>query len=124
VRRSGGSSPPESLTLTATEATWLPPVGGSQLRDSAGISPDFARSGCPDDVRSTHTIAACADGGTGVDVAGGGCRYRHDMKRVLITLAALGVAAVLATIGLSTRRVTPPPAGDGSWEVSGQDPTT
>jgi hypothetical protein len=46
------------------------------------------------------------------------------MKRVLITLAALGVAAVLATIGLSTRRVTPPPAGDGSWEVSGQDPTT
>jgi len=28
------------------------------LRDSAGITPDFARSRCPDVVRSTPTIAS------------------------------------------------------------------
>ena len=33
----------EGSSLTDPAATWLPPEGGSQLRDSAGISPDFAR---------------------------------------------------------------------------------
>ena len=48
--------------LTETEATWLPPDGGSQLRDSAGITPDFALRRYPERVRGaapSYLITAC-----------------------------------------------------------------
>lgn len=38
---------PRLSFVTTIEATWLTPSGVSQLRDSAGISPDFALSSCP-----------------------------------------------------------------------------
>jgi hypothetical protein len=98
------------------------------LRDSAGISPDFARSRCPDVVRSTRTIASNASGGTLGSIRRSTAATDHPravaifgrVKRTIIALIAIGAAGVLATYRISNRRVIPPEPASGSWEPSEQ----
>ncbi len=104
----------EGSPLTETEATWLPPRGGSQLRDSAGISPDFARCRYPGQIPGlARSLAVCHQPAAG---------YLVTMKRILALLVAVALAA-LAIVKL--REEDPAPEmPKGSWELADDEPST
>lgn len=117
---SGGQRPPRSRRPGY-------PSSGSQLRDSAGVSPDFARLSVPGvGPGASRTVARgwrARPAVSGRRVAGAGGYLQVAVKR-LLAIAALATAAA---VFVARRRAssTIPPESSGTWELDeGRAPVT
>lgn len=93
------------------------------MRDSAGISPDFALHRHPDLVRGVRGIVATMSGD---GVLGPRTRERtifEDVKRLLLIALALALVGVLVSVKLRKPRAMPEPEEEGSWELADAEPS-
>lgn len=92
------------------------------MRDSAGISPDFARPWCPDMIRSeanrsgTRPTTLSSSPPTASEEA---LTIVPPVKRIALIVLALGATAALAAFRLKKRQPKAPPAEAGTWVLAG-----
>ncbi len=107
----------ESTTAHRKEGVLAHPRGASQLRDSAGFTPDFASHTAPGRTREPQGSADCTP--EGLDRRAEGWLLEAGsfllVKPVLNTVVVVAAAAVAVAI-VASRRPSRPPAPPGSWQ--------